>query len=185
MRKIVVSTYASVDGFVDNPHLWSLPYWCDEAAAYAKDLLFAAGALLLGRVTYEGFAQAWPSMTDEGGFAERMNTLPKYVVSSALQGGGWGDTTVLGGDVAEQVGKLKEEPGQDILSYGCGGLAATLLAAGLLDELHLWVHPVVVGSGQSLFPAGTAAGLDLAGTTTFPTGIVVLSYRPAAVRRDG
>jgi dihydrofolate reductase len=180
MRKIIASTYATLDGFIDNPHLWSLGYWCDEAAAYARDLLFASDALLLGRVTYEGFAQAWPSMTDEGGFADRMNALPKFVVSTTLDAGGWGDTTIIGGDdLAERIAKLKDQPGQDILSYGCGRLSDALLEHGLLDEIRIWVHPVVTGAGQRLFREGTTATLELLDTHRFPTGVVVHSYRPS------
>nr|WP_296065021.1 dihydrofolate reductase family protein [uncultured Actinoplanes sp.] len=180
MRKVIVSTYATLDGFVDNPHLWSLRHWCDEAAAYARDLLFGCDALLFGRVTYQGFAQAWPTMTDEGGFADRMNALRKYVVSTTLRSGGWGETTVLADDVVGRIAELKAQPGQHILSYGSGRLAGTLLAHHLVDEYHIWVHPVVIGSGRPLFPRGATATLDLRAVRQFPTGVVALTYRPVA-----
>ena len=178
MRKVIVSTHATLDGFVDNPQLWSLRYWCDQAAEYAHSLLFGCDALLLGRVTYEGFAQAWPFMTDDGGFADRMNALPKYVASTTLRSGGWGATMIFGHDVAGQVAQLKARPGQDILSYGSGRLAGTLLAHHLIDEYHVWVHPVLLGSGRPLLPPGTAASLELLATHPFPTGVVALTYRP-------
>jgi dihydrofolate reductase len=182
MRKVVVSTNATLDGFVDNPHLWSLGHWCDEAAAYARHLLFGCDALLLGRATYEGFAQAWPSMTDEGGFADRMNALPKYVVSTTLRSGGWGKTTIFADDVARRIADLKNQPGRAILSYGSGRLAGTLLAQDLLDEYHIWVHPVLLGSGRPLFPPGTAGTLELLRAQQFPTGVVALTYRPISER---
>ena len=178
MRKVIVSTNVTLDGFVDNPHLWSLGHWCDEAAAYARSLLFGCDALLFGRVTYQGFAQAWPSMTDEGGFADRMNTLPKYVVSTTLQSGGWGTTTIFGSDVAGRITELKHQPGGAILSYGSGRLAGMLLAQGLLDEYHISVHPVLLGSGRPLLPPRTAATLELLQAQQFPTGVVALVYRP-------
>jgi dihydrofolate reductase len=179
MRKVIASTYVTLDGYIDNPHLWSLEYGSEETAGYAKDLLFGADALLLGRVTYEGFAQAWPSMTDGAGFADRMNGMPKYVVSATLASASWNNSTIIRENVADAVAQLKRQPGGDILTYGCGRLTDTLRAHGLLDEYRLWFHPVLRGEGQRLFGKGTRATLELLDTTTFATGVVVHTYRPA------
>lgn len=179
MRKIIASTNATLDGYIDNPHLWSLKYWNDESAAYAKDLLFSSDALLLGRVTYEGFAEAWPAMTDEGGFADRMNGMPKYVVSTTLEKAAWNNSTIIGDDVVERVAELRRQPGGNILIYGCGRLTDTLRENGLLDEYRIWIHPVVRGEGQRLFAEGTVADLELVDAPVFSSGVVVATYRPA------
>lgn len=133
----------------------------------------AAGAMLLGRVTYEGFAQAWPSITDEVGFAERMNCMPKYVVSSTLQKAEWNNSRVLRGDVAAEVGKLKQEPGGDILVAGSARLVHALHEADLVDEYRLMVYPTVLGAGKRLFAdGGRASALRL--VEARPAGAVAI-----------
>ena len=188
MRKVVLSMYETLDGVVEDPGGvegfehggWSFRFWNEEAADYARDQLLASDALLLGRVTYQGFASAWPSMKDEAGFADRMNSLPKYVASRTLDEVEWNNATLIKGDVAEEVARLKQEPGQDILIYGSGELVHTLMKHDLIDEYRLWVHPVVLGSGRRLFGDGTdTTALRLVGTETFSSGVVVLSYQPA------
>ena len=180
MRRVIVSTYVTLDGIMEAPEKWSLQFFNEEAAEYAREQLFASDALLLGRETYEGFAAAWPSMTDEEGFADRMNGLPKYVVSTTLEEAEWNNSTLIGGNVAEEVSELKRQPGRDILVYGSADLMRTLMRHDLVDEYRFWVQPVVVGSGKRLFgEGGEAKELRLAGTTTFATGTVVLSYEPA------
>jgi len=180
MRKVTASEYVSLDGVMDMEaaEQWHFPFWNDELASYAHDLLFASDALLLGRVTYQGFAATWPSVSDEQGFADRMNSLPKFVATTTLDQLEW-NATPLKGDIAEEVAKLKQQPGQDILIYGSGELVRTLTQHGLIDEYRLWVHPVVLGGGQRLFGEGSKATLKLVETKPFSSGVVALIYQPA------
>ena len=180
MRRIVWSEYVSLDGVVDLPHEWSLSYFSDDLAKYKTDELWASDALLLGRVTYEGFAAAWPDMEDvEGDFAVRMNTLPKHVVSTTLEKADWNNSTIIRENVAEEVSRLKHQDGEDILLYGSGALAESLIAEGLVDEIRMLVHPIGVGSGKRLFEgAGDRIGLTLVDTQRFESGVVALTYRP-------
>jgi len=150
--KIVAAEYVSVDGVMQDPGGvgeieaggWTNPYWDDDLAKLQADLLFASDALLLGRVTYEGFAAAWPDMAhEEGPFADKMNTMPKYVASWTLTAMEW-NAAPIGGDVAEEVAKLKRDPGQNLLIYGSGSLVRLLLRHGLIDQLRLMIHPVVL-----------------------------------------
>src|SRR5688500_16289938 len=136
MRKVIVSEFVSLDGVIEEP-MWTGPYWNDEIAKFKFSELFSVDALLLGRNTYEGFAQAWPDQTDEQGYADRMNGMPKYVVSTTLQNAEWNNSHVISANVAEEVAKLKQEPGQDILIFGSGKLAESLLEAGLVDQYNL------------------------------------------------
>jgi dihydrofolate reductase len=175
MRKLVESTFVTLDGVIESPQNWSPPYWDDEHASYAQRLLSAADALLLGRMTYEGFVQAWPSRTGE--YADRINALPKHVASRTLQEATW-NATVIEGDVSEEIAKLKAEPGENILKFGTGELDRTLLANGLVDELHLWFFPVLAGGGQSLIEGIDATHLELLDTSSFESGIVVHVYGP-------
>lgn len=175
MRKLVESTFVTLNGVISSPQDWSPPYWDEEHAAYARKLLFGADALLLGRVTYEGFVQAWPSR--EGDFADRINSLPKYVASRTLHEATW-NATIIEGDVAEEVAKLKEQPGESILKFGTGELDRTLIANELVDEFHFWVFPVLAGSGQPLIEGIDTTHLKLIDTTPFGSGIVVHAYAP-------
>jgi dihydrofolate reductase len=180
MRKIITSTYVSLDGFIDNPHLWSMNYWNEEAGRYAYDQLFASDILLMGRVTYEGFAAAWPDRAGADDFADRINAMDKYVVTSTLDKAEWNNTTIIpGDDLVAEVSRLKEQPGGDILIYGCGRLTDALRENGLLDEYRLWVHPIAVGAGQRVFTEGTKAEFTLANSETFATGVTILTYKPA------
>jgi dihydrofolate reductase len=182
MRKIIASFNMSLDGVVDHMDEWHFPYFGDDAAEFARQQLFASDALLMGRKTYEGFAEAWPKMEEETGeFGVKMNTMPHYVVSSTLTEAGWGDTTIIRGNVLEEVAKLKEQPGRDILMYGYGPLAHELLRNGLLDEVRVWLHPILAGHGQPeslLFRDGNRIPLELAETRKLDTGIIILFYRP-------
>jgi len=188
MRKVIVTEFVTLDGVMEDPGGaektahggWSSRFWSDDAGKYKLDEVLASGALLLGRVTYQGFAAAWPSMTDETGFADRMNGLPKFVVSTTLKEAEWNNSTVIQGNVAEEVARLKEQPGQDILVYGSGRLVRSLSQYGLVDEYRLMVHPVVLGSGRRLFGDGADPSvLRLAEAKTFSSGIVLLTYQPA------
>ena len=188
MRKVVVTEYVTLDGVFEDPGGgegtthggWSFQFWSEEAAKYKFDELFASDALLLGRVTYEGFAKAWPTMKDAGEFAERMNSIPKYVVSTTLKELEWNNSHLLKGNIAEEVARLKQQEGQDILVAGSGELVRTLMQHDLIDEYRLMVHPVVLGGGKRLFRDGSnKTVLKLADTKSFSSGVVVLSYQPA------
>src|SRR5947199_1889671 len=126
MRKVIATEYVTLDGVMEEPGMWSFPFFNDELAKYKYDELFASGALLLGRVTYQGFAAAWPTMTGTGEFGERMNSMPKYVASTTLKETEW-NASLIEGDVAEAVSTLKRQPGRDLLVAGSGVLVRTLL----------------------------------------------------------
>jgi len=178
MRKVILSEYMTLDGVMEQPS-WTVPYWTDAIAKFKYDELFSSDALLLGRVTYEGFAAAWPSVNDEQVFADRMNGLPKYVATATLTDLTWNNARALEGDVAAAVRALKEQDGQNILMYGSAALAQTLRQHGLIDEYRLMIHPLTLGSGKRLFQEGSdASALRLTDTQTFDSGVVVLTYAP-------
>ena len=186
MRKLVETTFVTLDGVISDttpstapqasPEKWGAPYWDDEHGGYASKLLFAADALLVGHVTYEGFAQAWPPRKGFE-FADRINSLPKYVASRTLKEATW-NATIMEGDAAEEVARLKDRPGQDILKYGTGELDRVLMERSLVDEFHFWMFPVALGAGQRLFDGIDTTHLKLVDTTKFKSGIVVLVYAP-------
>jgi dihydrofolate reductase len=176
MRKLVESTFVTLDGVISEPQSWSPPYWDDEHAAYARKLLFAADALLLGRATYEAFAQAWPERSGDE-YTDRINSMPKHVASRTLSEATW-NATIIEGDAADAVAELKQGPGENILKFGTGELDRTLLRNGLIDELHFWVFPVLAGGGQHLIEGIETTHLNLVETTRFGSGIVVLTYTP-------
>ena len=178
MRNIVVSMFVSLDGVMEDP-AWTMPYWNDQIAKFKYEELFASDALLLGRVTYEGFAAAWPSRTDEQGFAERMNSLPKYVVSTTLGHLEWQNSHLITDHVAQEIDRLKRQPGQDILVAGSGQLVQTLIRYDLIDAYRLLVYPVVLGKGQRLFEDGSMATLKLVDSAPLGSGVVALRYEPA------
>jgi len=181
MRKLVVSEYVTLDGVMEDPGGggWSFPFWNEEAAKFKYDELFTSDALLLGRVTYQGFAAAWPTMTGTGEFGERMNSIPKYVVSTTLSEVTWHNSTLIQENVAEEIAKLKQQEGKDILVGGSADLVHTLMQHDLIDEYKLMVHPIIVGSGKRLFQQGSEKKvLKLVETKTFSSGIVILSYHP-------
>src|SRR4051812_43763077 len=166
MRRIVATEYLSLDGVMEEPGEWSMPFFNQEAGQFKSDELFASDAMLLGRLTYEGFAAAWPSMTDTGEFGEKMNGMPKYVVTNTLESPEWTNTSVLrgGAGLAAEVNGLKEQFEGDILVAGSAQLVQSLLALDLVDELHLMVFPVVLGDGKKLFGEGAELPLELAET---------------------
>ncbi|HYJ67923.1 MAG TPA: dihydrofolate reductase family protein [Nocardioidaceae bacterium] len=180
MRKIINSTYISLDGVIEEPHLWqSLPSDRGDTGNQVQvDLLYACDAVLMGRRTYDVFSPVWQSRSGDP-YSDRINTMEKYVVSSTLKDPDWANTKVIDGDVVKEIGRLKEQPGQDIVQYGFGDVSFALLEAGLLDELRLWVHPQFVGRGglgELLFRETTPTVLRLLDTTTLGNGIVILSY---------
>ena len=175
-RKVVASTYITLDGYMDEPGQWSFPFWCDEAAQFKARELDASDAQLLGRITYEGFAAAWPTMEGTGEFGAKMNAMPKYVASRTLETASW-NATVIKGDVAEAVRTLKAGEGGDLLIGGSGQLIDYLTTHDLIDEYRLMVHPIVLGNGtKRLFSGVPRRTLALVDSLTFPTGVVVLTY---------
>ncbi|MBF9222765.1 dihydrofolate reductase family protein [Hymenobacter ruricola] len=179
MCKVIAAEFLTLDGVMEDPAPWTCSDFNDELGEFQQELLFASDALLLGRVTYEGFAAAWPGMTDETGFAARMNGLPKYVASRTLQTAGW-NAEIIRGDVATEVAKLKQEPGQNLLIYGSGQLVQYLRQHGLIDEYRLMVFPVLLGSGKRLFAEpGPRAAMKLISSYTTSTGVLVLTYERA------
>ncbi len=180
MRRIINSTYVSLDGVIENPHLWpSLEVEDPTAVTIQTDLLHACDALLMGRHTYDGFAPVWPTRSGDP-YSDKINTMPKYVVSSTLHDPEWANTTVISTDVVDEIKRLKGQPGKDIVQYGFGQLSHTLMALGLLDELRLWVHPFFIGNARPqdlLFREGSAKTFNLVDTTPLKSGIVILTYR--------
>ena len=180
MRKVINSTYVSLDGVVTNPQEWTFEFRDDTANRFAFEQLMAADALLMGRRTYEAFASVWPTMKDEAGFATKMNGMPKHVASRTLKETTW-NASVIQGDLAEAVDSLKRAPGQNILQYGYGPVTGTLLEHGLLDELRLWVHPILVGRGgvdDLLIGPRASAKLELVDLKRYDSGLLILSYQP-------
>lgn len=186
MRNIVVSEFVTLDGVMEDPGGaegfehggWTFQFGSVEQQQWKVEELFHADALLLGRRTYQGFAAAWPTMPGTGAYGERMNSLPKYVASTTLSDMTW-NATRLQGDVAEELRKLKQEAGQDILLFGSGQLVHTLSAQGLVDEYRLMVFPLVLGSGKRLFSEGSEKQtLKLIESKPLPSGVVVLTYQP-------
>jgi dihydrofolate reductase len=178
MSKVIAAEYLTLDGVMENP-TWTAPYFNEELGEFQHELLFASDALLLGRVTYEGFAAAWPGMQDEQGFADRMNSLPKFVASRTLQKADW-NAQIIEGDVAAAVAQLRREPGQNLLIYGSGELVEYLRRHRLVDTYRLMVHPLVLGSGKRLFAdASASTDLKLVSTHTTSTGVLILTYQAA------
>ena len=181
MRKIVSGLFLSLDGVYESPDQWHFPYFNEEMGQAVQTQMDAADAMLLGRVTYEEFAGYWPNQSStDMPIAEYMNATPKFVVSTTLDEVTWQNATLINGNVTEQLADLKRQPGKNLSITGSGTLVRSLLRDGLLDELHLFVHPIAVGRGKRLFPDGSdQIGLELVDSTTFTTGVVYLTYRPA------
>jgi len=176
MRKLVGSTFVTLDGVIGNPQDWNPPYWDDEFQAYADGVLGASDAVLLGRKTYESFAVAWPPRAGDA-FADRLNSMPKYVASTTLSETSW-NASLIEGDVAESVAELKQQPGQNIVKFGTGELDRTLLDHGLIDEFYFWRMPAIVGSGERLLDGIETRHLKLLDTTIFDSGVIVNVYNP-------
>jgi dihydrofolate reductase len=192
MGRIVVTEFVSLDGVMEDPGgsedfkhgAWSFEFnRGEEGAKFKLDETLESEALLLGRVTYEGFAEAWPSR--EGEFADKFNNMPKYVVSSTLEAPGWNNSTVLSGDVVEEVADLRQRHDGDIVVHGSARLAQTLIEHDLVDELRLMVFPVVLGRGKRLFgDTSDKKPLRLVGSKTVGDGIAILTYEPARGAED-
>jgi dihydrofolate reductase len=181
MRKLVTVELVSLDGVMESPEEWAFPYSNDEMEESNAAGMAASDAMLLGRVTYEGLAAFWPNQPGGTPMVDYLNSVPKYVVSEALEEPlGWNNSTLIrGSEFAEAVAELRRQPGKDITIIGSGALVRSLLEDGLLDELRLMVHPVVLGGGKRLFENGEdRKGLELVDSRTFATGVVYLAYRP-------
>jgi dihydrofolate reductase len=189
MRKVIASEFVTLDGVMEDP-TWTFRFSSEEQEKFKFDELAASDALLLGQVTYEGFAAAWPNMMEQyrgprraalGEYTDMMNGYPKHVVSTTVEEPlEWNNSTLIEGDVAEEMSGLKRQPGKDILIFGSGNLVNTLMEHDLIDEYRLMIFPIIVGSGQRLFRDGIdEMVLELVDTETFGSGVVVLTYRPA------
>jgi dihydrofolate reductase len=179
MRKLIVTEFLTLDGVYDESTPWRMDYSPDDGQ-FKSDELFESDALLMGRVTYEGFVQYW--VTAIGAFAERMNSLPKYVATTTLKSLEWNNAIVLEGDVVAAVEALKRQEGGSILTYGSGTFAQTLLRHGLVDELRLMVYPLVLGSGKRLFSGEDRLPLKLSASRNLGAGVLLLTYKPTTVR---
>jgi dihydrofolate reductase len=192
MRRLVVTTFVTLDGVMQAPGGpeedptggfthggWSVNYWDDFMGQQMDEAMSTPSDLLLGRKTYEIFAAHWPHVTDDP-MAEKLNSATKYVASTTLDKAEWENSTLIDGDVAEQVARLKEEAGPELQVHGSGQLIQTLLRHGLVDEYRLWIFPVVLGSGKRIFADGTIpAGLKLTDTKTSTTGVIIARYERA------
>lgn len=179
-RRVVATTYLTLDGYFDEPGKWSFPFWSDEAAQFKSRELAASDAQLLGRVTYEGFAAAWPTMKETGEFGEKMNTMPKYVASRTLDTATW-NATIIKGEVADAVRELKKEDGGDLLIGGSGLLIDYLTIHDMIDEYRMMVVPIVLGNGtKRLFNGVPQRTFTLVESLTLPKGVVINTYHPAA-----
>ncbi|HVU14927.1 MAG TPA: dihydrofolate reductase family protein, partial [Phototrophicaceae bacterium] len=158
MRKIIVTEFASLDGVIENP-AWTFPYWNEQTARFKAEETSAGEDMLLGRVTYEGFAQAWPNSKDEG--APYFNSTRKYVVSNTLDKAEWNNSVIIKGDAITQIRQLRQQDGPNIVVHGSGKLVQTLIQNDLVDTVRLLVYPVVIGAGKRLFHEGTNAKLKL------------------------
>jgi dihydrofolate reductase len=176
---MIVSEFVTLDGVMETPERWSFPFQNEEIARFKQEELFASDMLLLGKATYQIFARSWPART--GDFADRMNNIPKYVVSTTLNQLAWNNSCQIKDThyVLEEILKLKQQPGQDILVTGSGMLVKTLMQHDLVDEYRLLVHPLVLGSGKRLFTGESQAALKLVQALPFVTGMVLLKYQPA------
>jgi dihydrofolate reductase len=179
MGKIVSNFFISLDGVVEAPDQWHFPYFNDEMGAAVGKGMESTRAFLMGRVLYEEWAAYWPSQGPDEPFSAFINGIEKYVVSNSLTTAEWNNTTIVSGDVAEQLRALKERTDGDISMSGSATLARWLLANGLLDELRLLVHPIAVGHGQRLFEDTPTHPLELVEHETFSTGVLNLLYAPA------
>jgi dihydrofolate reductase len=184
-RKVIVSQYMSLDGVIQDPvgmegsglGNWTGPFKRGpEGDQFKHKELFQCDAVLLGRVTYDAFAAVWPTLKDEAGFADRINAMPKYVVSGTLKKAAWNNTTILLGDAVSSIRGLKDSPGGNILVYGSAALVHALMPMGLVDEYNLMVFPTVLGRGTRLFPENAKSVMSLLECKQLGGGIVLLRY---------
>lgn len=175
MRKLIVTEFLSLDGVMENPS-WTFPYWNDEIAKFKGEESESGDALLLGRVTYEGFAAAWPTSKDEG--AEYFNNVRKYVVSTTLDEANWNNSVIIKDNVVDEITKLKQQDGKNIVVHGSRNLTQTLMDHDLVDEYRLLIYPLVLGKGQRLFEDDQKVDLKLVRSQEMSSGVVALVYEP-------
>jgi dihydrofolate reductase len=182
MRKIIVSEFLSLDGVMEAPETWHFPYITEDFDEYNKNSLLESDAFLYGRVTYDAFASFWPSMTNnEYGISDKLNNAPKYVVSKTLKEATWNNSTILNGNLVEDISAIKQQGNGKIGVTGSGKLIQSLMQANLIDQLDLLIHPIVVGNGQHLFPDGFGNNpLKLVDSRSFNSGVMLLSYQPVS-----
>jgi dihydrofolate reductase len=188
VRKVIVSEFVSLDGVFEAPDQWHFPYFNDEMGQEIGAAMGQADAMLMGRVLYEEWSAFWPQQDpEENPIAARMNGIQKYVVSTTLEEPlEWDNSTLIKGNVAQEIANLKREAGGEISISGSPTLVRSLLKEGLIDELRLMVHPVVVGRGKRLFEeGGDRIALELVDSKTFSTGVVYLTYGPAGKEAEG
>jgi dihydrofolate reductase len=178
MRKIIASLFVSLDGVAEAPETWHFPYFNDEMGNAVGAAMANCDAMLLGRVQYQQFAAYWPTSEDEP--ADFMNNQKKYVVTNTLTEATWNNTEIISGDVLDRLKALKSTEGQDICVTGSLTLLRTLLTAGLLDQLQLFVHPIVLGKGARWFQGLDTVELRLSSAETFSTGVIHQTYTPAS-----
>jgi dihydrofolate reductase len=182
MRKVVAAEFLSLDGVMESPDKWHFPYFNDEMGQAVGEGFATSDAMLMGRILYEEWAAYWPQQDpEENPVAAQMNGVQKYVVSTTLEEPlEWSNSTLIKENVAEEIEKLKNQPGKDIVISGSGALVRSLLADGVIDELKLMIHPIVVGGGKRLFEEGEdQTALELVDSEIFSTGVVYLTYGPA------
>jgi dihydrofolate reductase len=180
VRKLVASEIVSLDDVMGSPEKWAFPYSNDETEETNASGMAASDALLMGRVTYEALAAYWPHQPGGVQIVDYINSVPKFVVSTTLEEVRWNNSTLIRGNVAEEIAGLKRQPGKDITILGSAALVRSLLRDSLLDELRLMVHPVILGSGKRLFEGGgDQKPLELVDSKAFSTGVLYLTYRPA------
>lgn len=177
MGSIRSGLFISLDGVIEAPETWHFDYWNDEMGAAVGELMSGNDAMLLGRTTYDGFAEYWPKADPEDPMTGQMNGSKKYVVSNTLTEATWENSNIVTGDVKAELTKIKQD--ENLGTTGSAVLVRWLLEQELVDELHLLVHPVVIGQGQKLFEDGAKVPLTLISSTTFTTGVVHLVYGPA------
>ena len=186
MRKVVAVEFVSVDGVMESPEEWASSYTNDEMEEANASGMAASDAMLLGRVTYEQMAAFWSNQSGGVPMVDYINSVRKYVVSTTLEEVGWNNSTLIRGNVAEEITRLKQQPGKDIAILGSGTLVRSLLQSDLLDELRLIVHPIVLGSGKRLFEdGGDQKALKLVDSKTFSTGVLYLTYQPDGKETEG
>jgi dihydrofolate reductase len=181
MGKIVSNFFMSLDGVVESPEKWHMPYFNEEMGAAIGKGMETNRGFLMGRVLYEEWAAFWPNQSEDDPFAGFFNSSPKYVVSNTLQTASWKNTTIVSGDVVRQLQELRDRTDGDIVISGSATLVRSLLRDGLIDELHLLVHPLVVGNGARLFENSPTPALELVEHEAFSTGVLNLTYAPTAV----
>lgn len=184
MRTLSASYFMSLDGVIENPQDWHFPTFTPDVAEAALADTGSVGTILLGRVTYQEWLPVWPAQGTSNPMATFLNQTPKYVASRTLGELDWDSTTLIKGDVVDALTAEKAKEGGEIAAFGSGDLVTTLIGAGLVDELRLLVHPVLVGSGRRLFDGGpTPRDAELTESTVFPSGVLRLNYRLRAVER--